>query len=50
MANAFPFLSKTPAKIRHSGPPLGQHNQEVFCDELGLDQAEMRELKKDEVI
>ena len=50
MANAFPFLSKTPAKIRHSGPPLGQHNQEVFRNELGLDDAEIRELKKNEVI
>ena len=50
MANAFPFLSKTPAKIRHSGPPLGQHNQEVFRNELGLDEAEIRELKENEVI
>ena len=50
MTNAFPFLSKTPAEIRHSGPRLGQHNIEVFCDELGLDEQEIIDLKNNGVI
>ena len=29
MANAFPFLSETPGRVRHAGPRQGEHNAEV---------------------
>jgi crotonobetainyl-CoA:carnitine CoA-transferase CaiB-like acyl-CoA transferase len=50
MSNAFPFLSKTPAKIRHPGQRLGQSNDEVYANELGLSADDIATLKKDGVI
>ena len=49
MANAFPFLSETPAKIRHPGQRLGQSNEEVYR-ELGLSADDLAKLKDDGVI
>jgi formyl-CoA transferase len=45
MQNAFPFLSRTPGFVRHAGPPLGFHNGEVLCGELGLSRDEIVDLK-----
>lgn len=50
MANAFPFLSETPAQIRHAGPRLGQHNDVVYGEELGFSEDEMAALKEEGVI
>lgn len=50
MANAFPFLSETPAQIRHAGPRLGRHNDEVYGEELGLGADEIAAMKKGGVI
>ncbi|HAA93384.1 MAG TPA: CoA transferase [Rhodospirillaceae bacterium] len=50
MANAFPFLSETPAQIRHAGPSLGQHNDEVFGEELGFSADEIAAMKDDGAI
>ena len=47
MTNAFPLMSKTPAKIRYAGPRKGQHNREILLGELGLSEEEFNELKKD---
>jgi len=49
-SNPFPFLSKTPAKIRHPGQRLGQSNDEVYANELGLSADDIATLKKDGVI
>jgi formyl-CoA transferase len=46
MTNAFPFMSDTPARIRHAGPRKGQHNQEILGDELGLSEQELAELRE----
>ena len=50
MTNAFPFMSETPAEIRHAGPRKGQHNRDILVGELGLSEQELAELKKDNVI
>ncbi len=43
-------MSLTPAEILTPGPPLGQHNEYVFCELLGLSQAEYSRLVEKEVI
>jgi crotonobetainyl-CoA:carnitine CoA-transferase CaiB-like acyl-CoA transferase len=44
------LLSKTPATVRRPAPLLGQHNTEVYQDELGLSLQEIQNLKKDNII
>ncbi|MSP96003.1 MAG: CoA transferase [Betaproteobacteria bacterium] len=46
MQNVFPFMSRTPGSVRHAGPPLGAHTEEVLCGELGLSRAELASLKQ----
>ncbi|MBY0336243.1 MAG: CoA transferase [Acetobacteraceae bacterium] len=36
-------FSRTPAEVRHAGPRIGEHNREVLLDELGLDEAALRD-------
>lgn len=50
MTNAFPFMSETPAEIRHAGPRKGQHNEEIFSGELGLSADDLAALKDKGVI
>jgi len=50
MTNAFPFMSETPAEIRHAGPRKGQHNKDILGDELGLSADELVALKDEGVI
>ena len=50
MTNAFPFMSETPAEIRHAGPRKGEHNQDILVGELGLSEQDLAELEKDGVI
>lgn len=44
MHAAVPRLSSTPGAIRHAGGALGQHNLEIYRDELGLTCDEIRGL------
>ncbi|GAG17953.1 unnamed protein product, partial [marine sediment metagenome] len=37
-------LSRTPARIEHAGPTLGQHSQQVLSGLLGLCDEEITEL------
>ena len=37
-------LSETPWRIRHRPPRIGEHNQEVYCSELGLSQEQLATL------
>ena len=44
-----PRLSETPARIRWTGPEVGQHNREVYA-ELGLDDSELEALREAGVV
>ncbi len=50
MQNVVPKLSATPGSIRWTGPELGQHNDEVFGDLLGLSAEQVRQLTADGVV
>ena len=50
MANAFPFLSDTPGKVRFAGPSKGSSNHDVFVEQLGLSVEQLEELKAAGVI
>jgi formyl-CoA transferase len=50
MQNVAPKLSRTPGSVRTPSPALGQHNDEVYLDLLGLESARYRELKERAII
>ncbi len=50
MQNVAPKLSETPGRVRWPGPELGQHNDEVYGDLLGLSAERIAELRRLEVI
>jgi len=43
MQNVVGQLSKTPGRIDHAGPSIGQHNHQVFIELLGLTKEELLE-------
>jgi len=49
MQNVFPKLSLTPGSVRHAGPELGEHNDDVFGGVLGLD-SDQRDALRDKGI
>jgi formyl-CoA transferase len=46
MQNVIPRLTRTPGRINHPGPELGEHNDEIYRGELGIDQADLDELRR----
>ena len=50
MQNVAPRLSETPGKVRHVGPDLGQHNDYVYGELLGLSAERQAELKEAGII
>jgi formyl-CoA transferase len=46
MQNVIPRLTRTPGRIDHPGPELGEHNDEIYRGELGLGDAELDELRR----
>jgi len=50
MHNVAPKLSDTPGRIRHVGPELGEHNEEIYRGLLGLDDDAMSSLRSAGVI
>jgi crotonobetainyl-CoA:carnitine CoA-transferase CaiB-like acyl-CoA transferase len=46
-----PFIMKeTPFQMRYPAPTLGQHNQEIYCDELGYSKTDLVRLHQAGVI
>ena len=50
MHNVFPRLSETPGSVRHVGPTLGEHNEEIYQGMLGIDDDTMSSLHSAGVI
>ncbi len=50
MQNVVPRFSATPGRVASAGPALGQHNEEVFGEWLGLSPTERQRLKASGVI
>jgi crotonobetainyl-CoA:carnitine CoA-transferase CaiB-like acyl-CoA transferase len=45
-----PRFSQTPGRVEHLGPALGEHNDEIYLDLLGLDADRYRRMQADGVI
>lgn len=43
--NVVPKFSKTPGAVNHLGPELGEHNEEIYCGELGYSKERLQELR-----
>jgi formyl-CoA transferase len=50
MQNVAPKLSETPGGVRSASPALGQHNDEVYLDLLGMARERYEQLKQRKVI
>lgn len=50
MQNVFPRLSSTPGKVNWAGAALGEHNEEIFGEILGMSTDMVAELADDGVI
>ncbi|TAL91265.1 MAG: CoA transferase [Candidimonas sp.] len=50
MGSVVPKFSKTPGSVWRTGPDLGQHNSEVYGDELGISQEQQDLLHAHQVI
>jgi len=46
----FAKFSETSCEIRRRAPLIGEHNEEVYCGELGMNKAELERLKKEGVV
>lgn len=50
MPGIVPKLSRTPGRVTHAGPRLGEHNRAVYGGLLGLDDETLRTLAREGVI
>ena len=50
MPGIVPVFSETPGEIKWIGPNLGEHNQQVYTELLGLDDVQLQELKRKAII
>jgi len=47
---ALPRLSETPGEVKTMGPALGNANDQIYGDELGLSESERAEMKEQGII
>ena len=50
MQSTFPKLSSTPGKVRWTGPDLGEHNDDVYKDMLGMDDKTIKDYQERGII
>jgi formyl-CoA transferase len=50
MQNVSIRLSRTPGRIKHAGPRLGEHNEEIYVTMLGMSESQMEALREEKVI
>ena len=50
MQNVVPKLSESPGRVRHVGPGLGEHNEEIYRGLLGLDDDSLSALRSTGII
>ncbi|MGM8211361.1 CaiB/BaiF CoA transferase family protein [Virgibacillus sp. W0430] len=50
MPGIVPKFSKSPGEIKWAGPKLGEHNEEVYKEILGLSEKALQQLKDDQII
>ena len=50
MQNVAPKLSRSPGAVRTPGPDLGQHNEEIYGEVLGMSTRHMAELRERGII
>ena len=43
--NVVPKFSKTPGSVDFLGPTMGEHNNEIYCGELGYSKEKLKQLK-----
>lgn len=48
--NAFPVLSRTPGSVESLGAGHGEHNEQVYREELGIPEATYAQLREDGII
>ena len=41
MQNIVGRFSRTPGRVKHTGPKLGQHNYEILVEKLGFNEKEL---------
>ncbi len=50
MCSVVPRLSLTPGRVESTGPEMGAHNREVYCDLLGYSPEELAQMKADGIV
>jgi len=50
VGNVVPRFSATPGSVDSLGAPLGEHNEEVYCGELGYSKERLARLRANEII
>lgn len=50
MQRIIPKFQRTPGRIHHTGPKLGEHNKEIYINQLGYTEKELSQLEDEGVI
>jgi succinyl-CoA--D-citramalate CoA-transferase len=48
--NVVPKFSQTPGSVDFLGPTMGEHNEEIYCGELGYSKERLKQLKDEQII